>query len=504
MKKRKAPHLVESIPGPNAEKYLAQNEAFVSGSLPHVYPLVVKKAQGCIVEDVDGNRYLDFASGIAVCSTGHCHPKVVEAIKSQTEKLIHICGADFYDPQYISLAERLAKLAPGDSPKKVFLGNSGAEAVEAALKLARYHTGRSHAIAFFGAFHGRTLGAVSLTASKPIYHKGFGPLLPSVTHAPYGYCYRCPYNLTHPECDLACVDYIENTLFAHTIDPTEVAAIFVEPIQGEGGYIVPPAGWLAKIRALCDRYGIMLVDDEVQAGIGRTGKMFAAEHWNVEPDIICSAKALGSGMPISAMIAKEEVMTWPPGAHGSTYGGNPVACAAAHATLDVIEEEGLTENATRVGGELVRKLQDLQKSSQLIGDVRGLGLMIGVELVTDTISKQRAKKEVEKVIQESFQRGLITLPCGPNTIRFAPPLNITVDEMNVAYDIFAEALAYVESEMSEALRDLTSSLHDVAVSPDQPPGTDRRSLNYRIRPSGNTGDLRSFWVRGQETLRTAG
>ncbi|MEA2008460.1 MAG: acetyl ornithine aminotransferase family protein [Chloroflexota bacterium] len=446
----KAPHIVENIPGPKAKEYLSKNEKFVTDSLPHAYPLVVKKAYGSTIEDVDGNRYLDFAAGIAVCSTGHCHPKVVNAIKEQAEKLIHICGADFYDPQYISLAERLAKLAPGDSPKKVFLGNSGAEAVEAALKLSRYHTGRSHIIAFFGAFHGRTMGAVSLTASKPKYHKGFGPLLPDITHIPYGYCYRCPYNLTHPECDLACVDYIEDKLFTHTIAPTEVAAIFVEPIQGEGGYIVPPEGWLTKIRALCDKYGILLVADEVQSGIGRTGKMFASEHWNVEPDIICSAKALASGMPISAMIAKESVMTWPPGSHGSTYGGNPVACAAAHATLDVIESEGLMENATQVGDQLLKKLNDLKASSKLIGDVRGLGLMIGVELVTNKETKQRAKQEVEEVIQESFRRGLILLPCGPNTIRFAPPLNITVDEMNVAYDIFAEALTHVETEMREA------------------------------------------------------
>ncbi|MEA3349356.1 MAG: aminotransferase class III-fold pyridoxal phosphate-dependent enzyme, partial [Chloroflexota bacterium] len=262
---------------------------------------------------------------------------------------------------------------------------------------------------------------------------------------PYGYCYRCSYNLTYPECNLACVDFIEESLFAHTIDPTEVAAIFVEAVQGEGGYVVPPEGWLTKIRALCDKYGILLVDDEVQSGIGRTGKMFAAEHWGVEPDIICSAKALASGMPISAMIAKESVMTWPPGAHGSTYGGNPVAGAAAHATLDVIEDEGLTENAAQIGGQLLEKLKDLQATSKLIGDVRGLGLMIGVELVKDKETKQRAEQEVEEVIQASFRRGLILLPCGPNTIRFAPPLNITIDEMNTAFEIFTDALAHIEA-----------------------------------------------------------
>ncbi len=444
MSHQKTPQLVEPIPGPEAKKHLRNSEKFVSGSLPHVYPLVVKDGQGCVIEDVDGNRYLDFASGIAVCSTGHCHPKVVEAIKDQAEKLIHICGADFYDPQYISLSERLAKLAPGDSPKKVFLGNSGAEAVEAALKLARYHTGRSHVIAFLGAFHGRTMGAVSLTASKPIYHKSFGPLLPDVTHVPYAYCYRCSYHLTYPQCDFACVDFIEKSLFAHTLAPREVAAIFVEPIQGEGGYIVPPDGWLRKIRELCDRYEILLVDDEVQSGIGRTGKMFAAEHWDVEPDIVCSAKALASGMPVSAMIAKESVMNWPPGSHGSTYGGNPVACAAAHATLDVIEAERLAENAAQIGARLIEKLKDLQTSSKLIGDVRGLGLMVGVELVKDEETKQRAKQEVEQVIQESFRKGLILLPCGPNTIRFAPPLTINIDDVETACGIFAGALKQVE------------------------------------------------------------
>jgi 4-aminobutyrate aminotransferase len=440
---RQAPHLIATIPGPEAKKQLSKNDTFVSGSLPHIYPLVVEKAQGCIVEDVDGNRYLDFAAGIAVCSTGHCHPEVVNAIKRQSEKLIHICGADFYDPQYISLAERLAKIAPGDSPKKVFLGNSGAEAIEAAIKLTRYNTGRSHIIAFFGAFHGRTMGAVSLTASKPKYHDGFGPLLPDITHVPYGYCYRCPYNLSHPECNLACVDFIEDKLFAHTLNPREVAAIFVEPIQGEGGYIVPPDGWFVKIKKLCDQYGILLVDDEVQSGIGRTGKMFAAEHWGVEPDIICSAKALASGMPISAMIAKESVMTWTPGTHGSTYGGNPVACAAAHATLDVIKAEALVENAAQVGRRLLEKLKGLQALNKMIGDVRGMGLMIGVELVKDQATKKSAEDEVEAVIQESFRRGLILLPCGPNTIRFAPPLNISIEEMEAGYEIFAGALAQV-------------------------------------------------------------
>jgi 4-aminobutyrate aminotransferase len=439
------PHLITQLPGPQARALIEKNEAVVSPSLPHAYPLAVKRAEGCMVEDLDGNRFLDCAAGIAVCSTGHCHPTVVRAIQEQSASLLHICGADFYEPQYINLAERLARLAPGDSPKKVFLANSGAEAVEAALKLAHYHTGRSQALSFFGAFHGRTMGAVSLTASKPVYHRGFSPLVSGITHLPYAYCYRCPFNLSYPDCALACVDYIEDILFARSISPDEVAAIFVEPVQGEGGYIVPPPGWLAKLRELCDRHGILMVADEVQSGIGRTGKLFACEHWGVEPDILCSAKALASGLPLSAMIAKEEVMSWPPGAHGSTFGGNPVACAAAQATLDVIENEDLLENATRVGMRLMANLRRLAQTSRLIGDVRGLGLMIGVELVRDKETKIPAAAEAEQVVLECFQRGLLTLPCGPNSIRFSPPLIINEAQADRAFEIFADALAAVES-----------------------------------------------------------
>lgn len=444
MSDTKVPHLVTSLPGPEAQAVVARNDRAVTPSLPHAYPLAVKHAQGVVVHDVDDNRFLDCAAGIAVCSTGHCHPRVVEAIQTQAARLLHICGADFYDPMYIHLAERLGALAPGDGPKKVFLGNSGAEAVEAALKLARHHTGRSRVLAFFGAFHGRTMGAVSLTASKPVYHGGFGPLVPGITHVPYAYCYRCSYNLTYPACNLACVDYIENMLFARSMPPDEVAAIFVEPVQGEGGYIVPPPSWLSRLRALCDEYGILLVDDEVQSGVGRTGKMFAIEHWDVEPDIVCSAKALASGMPLSAMIARDEVMDWPAGAHGSTFGGNPVSCAAALATLDVIEQEGLMANASRVGQRLLDNLRDLAEESRLIGDVRGLGLMIGVELVRDKETKEMAKEETDRVMVECFERGLLVLPCGPCSIRFSPPLIITEAQADAAFEIFAEALLAVE------------------------------------------------------------
>ena len=440
----KLPTLVTPVPGPKARSVVARSTRALTPSLPHAYPLAVRRASGMTVEDVDGNRFLDCAAGIAVCSTGHCHPRVVQAIQDQAAQLIHICGADFYDTRYLALAERLARLVPGSSPKKVFLGNSGAEAVEAALKLSRHHTGRSQVLAFFGAFHGRTMGAVSLTASSPKYQKDFRPMVPGITHIPYAYCYRCHYNLTYPACGLACLKYIEEGLFARSIAPEEVAAIFVEPVQGEGGYIVPPPDWLPGLRALCDKYGILLVADEVQSGLGRTGKMLAVEHWSVEPDIVCLAKALASGMPLSAMIARKNIMTWPSGAHGSTFGGNPVCCAAAEATLDVIVEEALLDNAVRVGGWLMHQLRSVAEESHLIGDVRGLGLMIGVEMVKDKETKVRAKQEAQEVTLECFRRGLLLLTCGPSSIRFAPPLVINEAQADAAFGIFSEALAMVE------------------------------------------------------------
>lgn len=444
MNDTKIPQLVTSLPGPKAKASVDLDVRYVSPSLPRAYPLVVKQARGVAVEDVDGNVFLDCMAGIAVCSTGHCHPRVVNAIQDQAARLLHICAADTYDPMYTRLAQRLSQLAPCKGNTRVFLGNSGSEAVEAAIKLSRNHSGRPLFLAFLGAFHGRTMGSASLTASKATYRRGYEPLLPGITHIPYAYCYRCAYNLTYPSCDLACVKFIENQLFPRTVPPDRVAAIFVEPIQGEGGYVVPPEGWLARIREMCDKHGILLVDDEVQSGIGRTGKMFAIEHWGIEPDLICSAKGLGSGMPISAMIAKEEVMTWPKGSHGSTFGGNPVGCAAALATLDVIEEENLMENATRVGARLKDNLEQIAKDSRLIGDVRGLGLMIGVELVKDKSTKEMAKLEVDQVVDGCFQEGLLVLGCGPNSIRFSPPLVLTEQQADTACDIFARVLYKVE------------------------------------------------------------
>jgi len=430
------PQIITDLPGPQARAIIETDREVVSPSLPRAYPLVAESAQGCVVTDVDGNRFLDFAAGIAVCSTGHCHPRVVKAIQDQAARLIHLCGADFYYPPYIKVAERLAAAAPGSDSWKVFLSNSGAEAVEGALKLARYATGRHRFIAFLGAFHGRTLGTISLPASKPKYRRGFGPLLSGVTHVPYGNCFNCHYNLSYPECDLACVDYIEREIFARIAPPEDVAAIIVEPVQGEGGYVVPPPDWLPALRALCDRHGILLIADEIQAGMGRTGKMFAFEHFDVTPDIITVAKGIASGMPLGAFIAKSEVMTWDKGAHGSTFGGNPVTCAAALETIALLEE-GLMENAAEVGGYLLERLRVVQSDHPIVVDVRGLGLMIGVEF--------RAGEQASAVAESCFRRGLIALECGDKAIRLSPPLVVTQAEVDVALGIFEAAIAGVEN-----------------------------------------------------------
>ncbi len=418
------------IPGPKARALIESDKRVTSPSLPRVYPLVADHAEGCIVTDVDGNRFLDFAAGIAVCATGHCHPRVVQAIQDQAARLIHICGSDFYYLPYTELATKLATLAPGSEPWKVFLTNSGAEAVEGALKLARYVTGRHRFLSFFGAFHGRTLGALSLTASKMKYRRGFGPLLSGVTHVPYADCFNCHFNLKFPDCDLACVSHIEKEVFAHTVPPDDVAALVVEPILGEGGYVVPPPGWLPALRALCDRHGILLIADEVQSGMGRTGKMFAMEHFGVVPDIITVAKGIASGMPLGAIIAKSNLMTWEKGSHGSTFGGNPVACAAALETIALLEEE-LMKNASRVGGYLLEALADLQaRHPTLIADVRGLGLMIGIEF-------QNAQ-QAHTAAEACFYRGLIVLECGQKAIRLSPPLVVTHEESDAALKILAD------------------------------------------------------------------
>ena len=437
------PSILTELPGPEARKILEKDQRFVSQSYTRVYPLVVNRAKGVWVEDVDGNRFLDFTSGIAVANTGHCHPIVVEAIHRQAEQLIHMSGSDFYYALQSDLAAKLSEITPGPKEKRVFFGNSGAEAIEAALKLARYHTKRPRVLAFLGAFHGRTMGALSLTASKVIHEKGFSPLVPGITHVPYAYCYRCPYHQTpYPGCGCACVDWIREDLFKRSIPPEEVAAIFVEPIQGEGGYIIPPPEFHQKLYDLAKEFGILFVADEVQSGMGRTGKMMAIEHWGVVPDIIALAKGLASGMPLGATVAQTEVMDWVPGSHASTFGGNPISCRAALATIELLEG-GLIENAARIGDYILGKLEDFRKRFHLIGDVRGKGLMIGIELVKDRDTKKKAIEERSKVIQACFEKGLLILGCGENVVRLIPPLIITQKEVDMALAILEEVLTEV-------------------------------------------------------------
>ena len=429
-------------PGPRAKDIVARESLWATSAYIKEYPLVVARARGVVVEDVDGNRFLDFIGGIAVASTGHCHPQVVAAIKDAADRFLHICGSDFYYEVMGTLCARLATLAPGASKKRVFLTNSGTEAVEGAIKLARYHTRRPAIIAFQGAFHGRTYGALSLTSSKVKQRAGFGPFLPGVHHVPYAYCYRCDYGKTYPECGLFCVSTLENDLFARQVDPRDVAAVFVEPVLGEGGYVVPPPDYLRSLRELCDRHGILLVCDEVQCGIGRTGTLFASQDAGVEPDILLTAKGLGSGMPIGAIVARESVSTWERGSHGSTFGGNPVCCAAAIATLELVEPE-LVHNAARMGQRLLDGARRLGAAHDVIGDVRGKGLMIGLEFVRDRATREPAPTLVSAVVQSAFRKGLLLLGAGRSTLRLAPPL--IVDD----YDVDT-ALGIIENCIREA------------------------------------------------------
>jgi 4-aminobutyrate aminotransferase len=435
----KHPIIKTSLPGPQGKKLIQIDQTYVSPSYTRVYPLVVKKAKGVWVDDVDGNRFLDFTAGIAVCATGHCHPEVVQAIRDQAERLLHMSGTDFYYEPQIVLAKKLASLAPGGGVKRAYFGNSGAEAVEAAFKLARYHTRRELNIAFFGAFHGRTMGALSLTASKTIQKKHYYPVVPGITHIPYAYCYRCPYNLSYPECGLECVRWVEETLFRTTMPPDEVAAIFVEPIQGEGGYIVPPPEFHKELYKIAKKYNILYVADEVQSGMGRTGKMFAMEHYGVAPDILAVAKGIASGMPLGATIASARIMDWEAGSHASTFGGNPVSCQAALTTIRLLED-GLMANAEAQGDRMINRLRELQKVYECMGDVRGKGLMIGVEIVKDRETKERAGDWRNAIVRKAFERGLLLLGCGDNTIRFCPALTVREEEVDACLSIFEECV----------------------------------------------------------------
>jgi 4-aminobutyrate aminotransferase len=440
------PHIKTALPGPNAKRILEGDKQYISPSYTRSYPLVARSGRGIVVTDVDGNDFFDFSAGIAVTSTGHCHPAVVAAIQKQAAELIHMSGTDFYYESMVTLAERISKIAPMPGPHRVYYGNSGAEAIECALKLARYHTKRQNVIAFYGAFHGRTMGALSLTASKPQQKRRFAPLVPGVTHVRYPDVYRgCEGGAQIADAfALSCARFIEDKVFKTTLAPEEVAAIFVEPIQGEGGYVVAPTIFMQELRRICDRHGILLVVDEIQSGVGRTGKWWAVEHTGVEPDIVCMAKGIASGMPLSATVSKAEIMDWVPGSHASTFGGNPVSIAAALATLDVIEKEGLLDNATEVGHYMLKRMREWPKKYEIVGDVRGRGLMIGVDIVKDKQTKEYGAVERDRIVQLAFERGILFLGAGPSTVRICPPLVVTKDEADAAIEALEEAISTVE------------------------------------------------------------
>jgi 4-aminobutyrate aminotransferase len=446
------PKLRGSVPGPKARAVVEADHKWMSPSYTRSYPMVAKRGRGVRIEDVDGNEFLDLAAGIAVCSTGHCHPQVVKAIQDQAAELIHISGTDFYYESMILLAERLSGIAPMPGPHKFYYGNSGAEAVECALKLARYHTGRQNVIAFFGGFHGRTMGALSLTASKPQQRRRFGPMLPGVTHVRYPYAYRgCSGGPQDEEAfALGCARYIEEKLFKTVLPPEEVAAIFIEPIQGEGGYVVAPAIFMQELRRICDRHGILLVADEVQSGAGRTGKWWAIEHTGVEPDIVCIAKGIASGMPLGICMTRAEIMDWKPGSHASTYGGNPVAIAAALATLDILENHGMA-NAAKVGENMMKRLKEWPEKYAIVGEVRGRGLMIGIEIVQDRATRQPATEWRNQIETLAYERGLLVLGCGETSVRLSPPLILKQEEADIALDILEECISLVEHQQVPAL-----------------------------------------------------
>jgi len=442
------PKIVVIPPGPKARELLARDTDVLSHSVVRWYPLVAEAGSGCFLKDVDGNEYVDFNSGIAVLNVGHSHPRVVKAIKDQAEKLIHYSWTDFYYRPITDLGEQLTKITPGSFAKKVFFSNSGSEANEAAMKAARWHTRRPLFLAFTGSFHGRSFGTMSLTASKPVQRRHFFPLVPDVTHVPYPYCYRCPFGLKYPECNMWCVDFIEEEVLNKYHPPEDTAAMFVEPVQGEGGYVVPPGDYFQRLKKILDKYEILLVDDEIQSGMGRTGKWWAIEHWGVTPDIVTSAKALAAGLPLGATIAKSDVMDWEGGSHANTFGGNPVACSAGLQVIDIIKEERLLENATRQGAYLMKRLREMQQKYPIIGDVRGKGLMVGAEFVKDPETKELAAEETQEVMNKCFKRGLAIIMSGKSTMRFAPPLIITHEIIDEGLEIFEGAVKEVAKQMN--------------------------------------------------------
>lgn len=445
MTRRKFAKIVVTPPGKKARDIVKRSKRYSSPSFKRLYSLVVESAHGSIVRDVDGNQFIDFSSGIAVLNTGSTHAKIVEAAKNQLDKFTHFSYTDFYYSNFVDLSEKLCKLVPGDFDKMVFWGNSDTEANEAAMKLARNHTRRPLFLAHGGAFHGRTMGALSLTASKPIYREGALLLVPEVVHFPYPYCYRCPWKQTFPECDYYCIDYFKEEYLEKFVPVDEVAAYVFEPCQGEGGYIIPPPDYFRRMGFL-KKEGVPFVDDEIQTGMGRTGKFFAVEHFGIEPDIISIAKGIASGLPLGAIIAKAEIMrSWKPGQHASTFGANPVAVAAALATLEVVKSEKLVQNAKKMGEIAMKRLTEMKEKHALIGDVRGLGLFIGVEVVRDRRTKERGEEEALRIVNECFENGLIAIIAGKNTIRIIPPLNVSEEELEEGLDIFEAAVAKVSN-----------------------------------------------------------
>ena len=436
------PALKTALPGPRAKAIIERDAKVVSTSYTRDYPLVMARGEGALVEDVDGNVFLDCTAGIAVTSTGHSHPDVVKAIVEQSQKFLHMSGTDFYYEPQVRLGEELAAMAPMPGPHRSFFGNSGTEAVEAAIKLARYYTNRPYLIAFFGAFHGRSMGSLSLTASRLTQRRGFGPFVPGVFHAPYANCYRCPLGLSSDTCAAECLRFIEEQLLVHLVSPDEVAAIVVEPIQGEGGYVVPPGVFHERLRDLTRRHGMLLVVDEVQSGMGRTGKMFAIEHTGVTPDVVTMAKGIASGLPLGVMTSRSEIVSWPPGTHASTFGGNPVSCAASLATIKLLRDS-LVRNAEVVGAHMLAGVKALMDKHPIIGDVRGRGLMIGVELVRDRQTKERATTERDRIVHECFNRGLLVLGAGQNALRLSPPLVLTTEQADTATAILDQAIGAV-------------------------------------------------------------
>jgi 4-aminobutyrate aminotransferase len=448
MKAKRFAKVSTTLPGKRGAEVVRKTAELLSPSISRFYPLVVESAHGSLIKDVDGNQFIDFASGIAVLSTGSTHPKVVEAIRRQSEKFIHYSYTDFYYENIVELSEKLVSLVPGSFPKMVYYGNSGAEAIEAAMKLTRNYTKRPIFLAHSGSFHGRTMGALSLTASKPIQRKGSLPLVPDTVHFPFPYCYRCPWKQAFPECDYYCVDYFKEQYLEKFVPVDEVAAYFFESIQGEGGYVVPPPDYFHKMEFL-RKEDVLFVSDEIQTGVGRTGKFLGIENFGLIPDVVTIAKGIASGLPLSAMVAKSEVMkSWKPGQHASTFGANPVAVESALATLEIINSEHLMENARKLGEKTMKRLLEWKEKYEIVGDVRGLGFFIGVEIVKNKQSKARGEEEAKKIMDYCFRHGALVIMAGRNTLRIIPPLTISEDELTEGLDIFEEGIAEVNSTVA--------------------------------------------------------